>query len=43
MNHGEDINGAKPENLVSFERNAEFEITGIDENQNIPVVYLNEI
>lgn len=43
MNHGEVINGAKPENQVNFERNAEFEITGIDENQNIPVVYLNEI
>lgn len=43
MNHGEDINGAEPENQVNFERNAEFEITGIDEKQNIPVVYLNEI
>lgn len=43
MNHGEVINGAKPENQVNFERNAEFEITGIDENKNIPVVYLNEI
>lgn len=43
MNHGEDIKGAIPENQVNFERNAEFEITGIDENQNIPVVYLNEI
>lgn len=43
MNHGEDIKEAKPENQVNFERNAEFEITGIDENQNIPVVYLNEI
>ena len=43
MNHGEDINGAKPENQVNFERNAEFEIMGIDEKQNIPVVYLNEI
>lgn len=43
MNHGEDIKEAIPENQVNFERNAEFEITGIDENQNIPVVYLNEI
>ena len=30
-------------NTVNFERNAEFEITGIDEKPNIPVVYLNEI
>lgn len=43
MNHGEDIKGAIPENQVNFERNAEFEITGIDEKPNIPVVYLNEI
>lgn len=43
MNHGEDIKGAIPENQVNFERNAEFEITRIDENPNIPVVYLNEI
>lgn len=43
MNHGEDIKEAIPENQVNFERNAEFEITGIDEKQNIPVVYLNEI
>ncbi|MCW4106393.1 hypothetical protein ONT07_13170, partial [Prevotella copri] len=43
MNHGENIKGAIPENQVNFERNAEFEITGIDEKPNIPVVYLNEI
>lgn len=43
MNHGEDIKEAISENQVNFERNAEFEIMGIDENQDIPVVYLNEI
>ena len=43
MNHGEDIKEAIPENQVNFERNTEFEIMGIDENQDVPVVYLNEI
>lgn len=43
INHGEDIQGALPENQINFERNAEFEITGIDKSKKIPVVFLREV
>ena len=43
LNHGENIKGAIPEYQINFERNAEFEITRIDKNHKIPVVYLNEV
>lgn len=42
-NHGEDIQGALPENQINFERNTEFKITSIDKSKNIPVVYLKEV
>lgn len=43
LNHGENNKGEIPEYQINFERNAEFEITSIDQSKEIPVVFLKEV